>query len=321
MKDHADPLLPPASECPRPAPLLDWAVSSGRAEQVCAEVEARLSRRRKRRLGAVISGVAALAVAGIAWRSIARAPLDASPSAAPAVVVSPAQQLLPDGSRAEIKDDARISVEYEAARRRVVLLQGEALFHVAPNPSRPFVVVAGGVEVRAVGTVFSVQLGAKAVEVVVAEGSVAVESGTASHPSEGNAPGKVAGATAGPAAPRLAPSFVPVKVAAGELAIVETAAPDAASRPSIVAMSAAGLNDRLAWRIPKLEFSATPLARAIPMFNEHARVRLVLGDAALGNLELSGVMRADNVDSLLRLLHDEFRINAERRGNEIVLRR
>lgn len=322
MKDHVDPTLPPEAERQPPSPTLDWAVSSGRVEQVCAEVEARLRRRRIRRMGATAAGVAVLVVAGLVWRLSPGAPGDFSPTAAPAIVVRPAQQLLPDGSRVEIKDGARIAVDYDAARRRVVLREGEALFHVAPNPDRSFVVVAGGVEVRAVGTAFSVQLGAKAVEVVVTEGSVSVESSSASAPSDRRATGPRDGTTMAASAPPLLPaSFAPVKVAAGERAIVETAPQDAAPQPSIVALSETDLHDRLAWRIPRLEFSGTPLAKAIPLFNEHAGVRLVLGDASLGGLELSGVMRADNIDSLLRLLRDEFRINAERRGHEIVLRR
>jgi ferric-dicitrate binding protein FerR (iron transport regulator) len=61
------------------------------------------------------------------------------------------------------------------------------------------------------------------------------------------------------------------------------------------------------------------------MFNqaagEGAARRLVLEDAALGGLQVSGVLRPDNVESLLRLLEKEFRIDAIRRGDEVVLRR
>jgi transmembrane sensor len=57
----------------------------------------------------------------------------------------------------------------------VVLERGEAHFQVAKNPARPFVVVARGVEIRAVGTAFSVGLESTRVEVLVTEGQVAVE--------------------------------------------------------------------------------------------------------------------------------------------------
>ncbi|MBI5768528.1 MAG: hypothetical protein HZA93_12080 [Verrucomicrobia bacterium] len=45
------------------------------------------------------------------------------------------------------------------------------------------------------------------------------------------------------------------------------------------------------------------------------------GAPSLGGLEASGVNPAHNLDSFRRLRRDKFRINAGRRGNEIVLRR
>ena len=67
--------------------------------------------------------------------------------------------------------------------------------------------------------------------------------------------------------------------------------------------------ERLNWRIPLLEFSGTPLAEAIPMFNRHGRRHLVL-DPTLGRLQLSGTLRADDTDSLFILLRNEFGIIA-----------
>jgi ferric-dicitrate binding protein FerR (iron transport regulator) len=67
--------------------------------------------------------------------------------------------------------------------------------------------------------------------------------------------------------------------------------------------------ERLNWRVPLLEFSSTPLAEAIPMFNRHGRRRLVL-DPTLGRLQLSGTLRADDTDSLFILLRNEFGIIA-----------
>jgi transmembrane sensor len=80
------------------------------------------------------------------------------------------------------------------------------------------------------------------------------------------------------------------------------------------------MGEHLAWRVPRLELSGTPLSKALPMFNEHGRVHLRLADPALGRLQLSGVLRADDTESLLRLLEGEFALTAERRGDELVLR-
>jgi transmembrane sensor len=79
---------------------------------------------------------------------------------------------------------------------------------------------------------------------------------------------------------------------------------------------------RLSWRVPRLRFSGTPLVEAIPLFNRHSSLQLVIGDPEVGNLKLSGTLRADNTDSLVQLLQIEFAIKAEPRGKfEIVLRR
>jgi transmembrane sensor len=64
---------------------------------------------------------------------------------------------LDDGSRVTLDTGSRISVEYEAKARVVRLESGEALFEVAKDSRRPFVVQSGDVRVRAVGTAFVVR--------------------------------------------------------------------------------------------------------------------------------------------------------------------
>ncbi|HYG28420.1 MAG TPA: FecR domain-containing protein, partial [Caulobacteraceae bacterium] len=82
---------------------------------------------------------------------------------------------LEDGSRVELNTDSRIEVAYAEDQRRIVLLKGEALFEVAKDPSRPFVVMANGAEVRAIGTAFNIRLREKLVELTVTEGVVSVK--------------------------------------------------------------------------------------------------------------------------------------------------
>ncbi|AQR61662.1 hypothetical protein BZG35_08360 [Brevundimonas sp. LM2] len=64
---------------------------------------------------------------------------------------------LDDGSRLVLDTGAAVDVVYAGDRRAVRLLSGRALFTVAPDPSRPFVVSASGGTVTALGTVFVVQ--------------------------------------------------------------------------------------------------------------------------------------------------------------------
>jgi len=95
--------------------------------------------------------------------------------------------------------------------------------------------------------------------------------------------------------------------------------------PPVIAVTDAEQRERLVWRVPLLEFSGTPLADVIPMFNRHQAAgrstQLVLADRALGELQVSGVLRADNIGAFLRLLQNEFGIVAEPHGDSTVLRR
>ena len=73
------------------------------------------------------------------------------------------QQLvvLDDGTRMTLNTDTRVRVEIGPDLRSVNVQAGEALFEVAKDPRRPFVVHVADSEVVALGTVFSVRLRGK----------------------------------------------------------------------------------------------------------------------------------------------------------------
>ena len=292
---------------------LDWAREAGIAQTVIRELAQRVQKkhrdRRRRRLAASSTAVALFLVVGAWWRfgpeRIARPNVSSR-----AFVAMPARQQLPDRSVIELNEGARVKVDYSGALRRVVLECGEAHFQVVKNVSRPFIVSAGGVDVRAVGTGFSVQLGGLAVEVLVTEGRVEVE--------------KTAGkATVGNVSPTQVVPQILAALDAGNRVVVKLDSLSTAVPPTpVLAVSAAELTDRLSWRVPRLEFSGTPLSDALDLFNRHSAVHLVLADPELGRLKLSGMVRADNTDTLLQLLHSELDLTDERgTDREIVLRR
>ena len=114
---------------------------------------------------------------------------------------------------------------------------------------------------------------------------------------------------------------------AGNRVVVPTAAAAAAHlSPKVVPVETAELVARLAWRVPRLEFSRTPLVEALAMMNQHApagkNLTVVLADPSLGSVQVSGVLRADNIETLLHLLEEEHGIKAHYRSpGEIVLRK
>ena len=209
---------------------------------------------------------------------------------------------LPDGSRVELKDGSRIVVQYSDRERRVKLTGGEAQFSVWQDARRPFIVEAGGIEVRAVGTVFNVRLEDRTVAVLVTEGRVKVNR----EPPAATSGGSVA----------------EVMLAAGEQTAVPLAVDAVQAAPVVVPATSEQISQSLAWQTPRLQFWETPLAEAVAEFNRLNRFQIVIGDAELGGRLIGGTFRPDNVEGFVRLLETTLDVRSDRRGDhETVLRR
>lgn len=314
-----------ASEAER---AIGWLQRANAENELVALIAHRVRRRRQRRIGLVAMTCLAFAAVGITWRR----PVPTAPevtlvqveSNAAAIVTLPRREVLPDGSVVEFNDGAEIGANFSEGFRRIRLLRGEAHFQVAKDVTRPFIVTAQGVEVRAVGTAFSVQLGASAVEVLVTEGRVAVDARpTPEAPTVTTGPSAVPAvapdATSAQPAPSLvtvAPSSAPLPAAvleAGHRARIRLGEPS----PEVTPLPSDEMVKRLAWRVPQLEFSRTPLAEIITLMNHHSHLRgslpLVIDDAssALAEVKLSGYLAADNTAGMVRLLETNFRVRAE----------
>lgn len=274
---------------------VDWALHAGAVDEVLAGLAARATRRRKhRRTLVAVSAAALFLISGWIWRGtepVRDAPV--APTLASVKIVEPRRLSLPDGSTAELRDGAEMTIDFSGALRRVTLRSGAAHFQVAHDPARPFVVSSAGLEVRAVGTAFAVQVDAREVEVVVTEGRVAV--------------GRV-----------VAPAPVMLTAGQGLAAAVATAASPGAPFRTLPETE---LSERLAWRVPRIEFAGAPLTEVVAVMNRHNVIQFVLADAELGQLQLSGVVGADKVDALREILETSFPILAERNGDRVLLRR
>lgn len=177
-----------------------------------------------------------------------------------------------------------------------MLLRGTAHFDVAKNPHRPFVVTAGGVTIRAVGTAFSVAHDQDRIEVLVTEGRVAVASLN---------PGGEA----------------PTAVDAGEGVLLNASQTSAVGVARLEKIPAAAFEEKLAWRVKVVELSGTPLKDAMRILNEHNRVQFIIADESLAELKLSGVIRADRVLGVVKFLQGEGITVEVRNDREFVLRR
>lgn len=86
------------------------------------------------------------------------------------------EQHLRDGSELQLNGDTRLHVRFDGSRRRIELLRGEAIFDVAHDHDRPFVIEAGQARVTVLGTRFVVDRLGERLRVSVARGRVRVDS-------------------------------------------------------------------------------------------------------------------------------------------------
>ncbi|MGC4072858.1 MAG: FecR domain-containing protein [Nibricoccus sp.] len=224
-----------------------------------------------------------------------------APVTAPAQIAAIERRTLDDGTVIELNRDAEVAVLYTATERKVRLERGEAMFRVAKNPARPFIVITGDVHFRAVGTAFNVRRQTEAVELIVTEGKVRVQSA----------------ATEGLATPQTDSAETPL-VVAGELAVVPMQV--GKSPISVTKIATEQMDEKLAWHSRLLDFTNARLSAVVAEFNlRNTPIRMVIEDAKLADTEVSASLRSDNIESFIRLLEGGFGIEAERTGNVVTL--
>lgn len=88
---------------------------------------------------------------------------------------------LTDGSEVMLGAGSALDTDFTGGERRVRLLGGEAFFRVAPDPGRPFVVQAGDLKARDIGTAFNVRSNDHGFSVSVSDGEVVVDYNSREH--------------------------------------------------------------------------------------------------------------------------------------------
>ena len=214
--------------------------------------------------------------------------------------------VLADGSRVLLMDGARITADFDTAQRRVTLHGGRARFTVAKDSARPFTVIAGHSETRALGTIFEVDLRGGEPQVRLLEGRVTVRArGSAALELR---PGESAAiARTGPR--RLAATGTPTTASA--------ASPAATSPPALRPAPVSATPADVEW----IDADALPLGDIITRANAVNAVPIRLADAGLAARKVSGRFDLGDSAALARKLAAALGLDAEVRGDAIYLSR
>jgi transmembrane sensor len=212
--------------------------------------------------------------------------------------------LLADGSRVTLNTASTIEVNLHNGRREVRLVQGEALFEVAHDAARPFVVRAGNALLKDVGTQFNVDMRSNGTTVTVVEGQVAVDSAATSES---------AAARAGHGAGDTVEALI---LRANDRVVVTPTGVGALQRGVNVAAS-------VAWTQRQLMFEHRPLSEVAEEFNRYNKDRIDIDNAELKRQEVTGVFEAKDPASFVAFLSSipGVEIREGPNGTHIVLLR
>lgn len=266
-----------------------WVLS--RYRQLSAQLEAELevlvdsatkararARRRWQHRGLALAAAAAIAMATIVWT---RGANEFTTRAAERHMAA-----LSDGSRVELNALTELRVAFRRDERRVRLVRGEALFSVAAEKARPFIVETPSGTVRVTGTVFNVRSTPReTVEVTVLEGRVRVQPSGAGD-----------GQTA---------------LQAGQQGIL------AGARLDVRDVGANSAQNAIAWREGQVVFEDTPLRDALERFAAY-HGRTIDVDSRIANRRLGGRYGLDDLEGLLDEIERVLPVRVLRQGGGLV---
>jgi transmembrane sensor len=189
---------------------------------------------------------------------------------------------LSDGSVVFLNTNSEMTVRYSSAQREIYLRHGEALFDVAKNKQRPFIVQTSVTQIRAVGTSFSVKaLPDEPVRVLVREGVVELK-----RPNVPVAPAvlvyKNTQATAPQDSPILAKAMQPEEV-----------------------------SRQLAWRVDRIAFHGETLVEAAAEFARYSDVRIEIDDPEVAKERVTGLYVSTDPVGFANALAISFNLRTE----------
>ena len=198
---------------------------------------------------------------------------------------------LVDGSVITLNTESKVVVNYTKTVREIHLLNGEALFDVAKNRKRPFIVIAGDTQVRAVGTSFTVKLlPDRPIQVLVQEGVVEVK-----RPDIPQAPA--------------------VRVALNSKVVAPLDAPIQTQRVEPTEISRA-----LAWRVGRISFDNETLRDAAQEFARYSSIAIQI-DPSIADETITGLFVSNDPVGFARAAATSLNLHTDIGDREVRITR
>ncbi|WP_024929213.1 FecR family protein [Methylophilus sp. OH31] len=178
---------------------------------------------------------------------------------------------LVDHSHLTLDTNTQLQVHWHLRSRQVVLTSGRVMFHVAHQAYRPFYVKAGATRIKVIGTIFDVLLQGDQATVTVLRGKVQVR--------------------------RYHNAYTQYQ----EVYLTKDQQTQSyPARPLFV--QTVDTKTQTAWKDGKIIFERTPLHQALAEMQRYETRPVVLADAQLANLKISGTFNTKSTDDVIKLL-------------------
>jgi transmembrane sensor len=193
---------------------------------------------------------------------------------------------LADGSQVWLNAGSRLEARLGRRAREIRMTEGEAVFDVARDPARPFLIDTGEREVRVVGTRFNLRQRPNAFALTVSHGVVEVRR----------------------------PGETPRRLTAGQRLSHRRGADPELSTVADPDADFAWTRGQLVYSDARLEEVAADLSRSLG-------VPIRVADRAAGDVRFTGVLALDDRNAVLRRLEAFAPVRAEQGPSAVVLRR
>ncbi len=214
---------------------------------------------------------------------------------------------LSDGSQVALDAQSEVRVAYSDSGRALTLVQGQARFDVAKNPSRPFTVEAAGTKVVATGTAFNVDLLGSELRVTLIEGRVLVvppDDVAAAETSHRNA-------DLSARVPSTVGSAGTIELAPGEQVV-------SSRKQAPVKLAAVDVDRATSWQQGRLVFENEPLSSVAMRVSRYSEQTLQITDPDVAAMRISGVFKTGDMNGFVATITSYLPVRADTRDDGAI---